>query len=237
MNGEKGSLKEFFRWPTSREQSGSSEGQRGVAGRRAVRLCGAAACSVVLGLIGLRTVAVKAGPSPIAATPSHSTTIALTSDDSRLVVLNREANSVSIIRVRNANGKDVANKLAEIGVGLEPRCVALSPDDKVAYVTNGISGTVSVVDLQRRRVVKTIPVGTEPRGCALTPNGHWLFVANHTEGTVSVIDTSSLIGNQQSCRGPESDRSRDHEQRRRQRRGRDRLRHGNLCRADSPRSW
>jgi YVTN family beta-propeller protein len=191
MNGEKSSLTEFFRWPTARDQSGSSEEQRGVAGRRAVRLCGAAVCSVVLGLIGLRTVAVKAGPSPVAATPSHSTTIALTSDDSRLVVLNREANSVSIIRVRNANGKDVANKLAEIGVGLEPRCVALSPDDKFAYVSNGIGGTVSVVDLQRRRVVKTIPVGTEPRGCALTPNGHWLFVANHTEGTVSVIDTSS----------------------------------------------
>lgn len=117
MNGEKRSLKEFFRWPTSHEQSGF-EGQRGVAGRRAVRLCGAVVCSVVLGLIGLRTVAVKAGPPPTAATPSHSTTIALTSDDSRLVVLNREANSVSIIRVRNANGKDVANKLAEIGVGL-----------------------------------------------------------------------------------------------------------------------
>jgi YVTN family beta-propeller protein len=145
----------------------------------------------VLGLVILRTVTVKAGPPPTATTPSHSSTIALTSDDSRLVVLNREANSVSIIRVRNANGKDVANKLAEIGVGLEPRCVALSPDDQFAYVTNGISGTVSVVNLQRRRVVKTIPVGTEPRGCALTPNGHWLFVANHTEGTVSVIDTAS----------------------------------------------
>jgi YVTN family beta-propeller protein len=191
MNGKKSSLREFLGWLMSRKRSRESEQQYGAVSGRAIPLVVAAVCAVVLALIGFRTVTVKAGPPPIAATPSHSTTIALTSDDSRLVVLNREANSVSIIRVRNANGKDVANKLAEIGVGLEPRCVALSPDDKVAYVTNGISGTVSVVDLQRRRVVKTISVGTEPRGCALTPNGHWLFVANHTEGTVSVIDTSS----------------------------------------------
>jgi YVTN family beta-propeller protein len=62
----------------------------------------------------------------------------------------------------------------------------------VAYVTNGISGTVSVVNLAERRVVATVPVGTEPRGCALTPNGNLLYVANHTEGTVAIIDTVSL---------------------------------------------
>ena len=66
-------------------------------------------------------------------------------------MVNREANSVSIIRVKDANGNDVANKLAEIAVGQEPRCVAVHPTDRAAYVTNGISGTVSVVDLVLRR--------------------------------------------------------------------------------------
>ncbi len=42
------------------------------------------------------------------AAPSRSTTIALTSDETRLVVVNREANSVSIIQVKDANGNDVA---------------------------------------------------------------------------------------------------------------------------------
>ena len=81
------------------------------------------------------------------ATPSRSTTIALTSDETRLVVVNREANSVSIIQVKDANGNDVAIKLDEIAVGQEPRCVAVHPNDQAAYVTNGITGTVSVVDL------------------------------------------------------------------------------------------
>ena len=100
------------------------------------------------------------------ATPSRSTTIALTSDDPRLVVVNREANTVSIIRVKDAANNDVSVKLAEIGVGLEPRCVAVHPNDEVAYVTNGISATVSVVDLVPGRVVREVPTGTEPRGCA-----------------------------------------------------------------------
>ena len=62
--------------------------------------------------------------------------------------------------------------------------------DRVAYVTNGITGTVSVVDLVQGREVKQIKVGTEPRGCALTPDGSLLYVANHTAGTVSIIDTA-----------------------------------------------
>jgi YVTN family beta-propeller protein len=138
-----------------------------------------------------RKMAAQESAQTIAAAPSRSTTIALTADEQRLVVVNREANSVSIIRVKNDSGNDVAGKIAEIGVGEEPRCVAVSPDDRFAYVTNGISGTVSVVNLARRRVALTIDVGTEPRGCALTPNGTLLYVANHTEGTVAVIDTAS----------------------------------------------
>jgi DNA-binding beta-propeller fold protein YncE len=121
------------------------------------------------------------------AAPTRSTTIALTSDETRLVVVNREANTVSIIRVKDANGNDVAEKLFEIGVGQEPRCVAVHPTDRAAYVTNGITGTVSVVDLVLGREVQQIQVGTEPRGCALTPDGSLLYVANHTEGTVSIL--------------------------------------------------
>jgi YVTN family beta-propeller protein len=160
--------------------------------------------AVLVGLVGLGAAAQKAASPPTAATPSHSTTIALTSDEQRVVVVNREANSLSILRVKNVQGNDIGIKIAEIGVGEEPRCVAIHPNDQEAYVTNGISGTVSVVNLGQRRVVATIPVGTEPRGCALTPNGTLLYVANHTEGTVAIVDTASrlLVGKVNVGRNP-----------------------------------
>jgi YVTN family beta-propeller protein len=150
--------------------------------------------AVLLGLIGLNAAAQQqVTTSSTLATPSRSTTIALTPDETRLVVVNREANSVSIIQVKDGQGNDVSNKLTEIGVGEDPRCVAVHPNNQVAYVTNGISGTVSVVDLVLGRVAATIAGFTEPRGCALTPNGSLLYVANHTAGTVSIVVTSNPL--------------------------------------------
>ena len=69
----------------------------------------------------------------------------------------------------------------------------MHPSNRAAYVTNAISGTVSVVDLNRHTQVAEIPVGTEPRGCALTADGSLLYVANLTEGTVSIIVTSNPL--------------------------------------------
>src|SRR6516225_6523402 len=151
--------------------------------------CGSATLLIAVAAVLIGSLAMTA-PKKADAAPTRSTTIALTSDEQRLVVVNREANSVSIIRVKNINGGDVSNKIAEIPVGEEPRCVAIHPSDRAAYVTNAISGTISVVNLNQHTVVTELAVGTEPRGCALTADGSLLYVANHTEGTVSIIDTS-----------------------------------------------
>lgn len=123
--------------------------------------------------------------------PTRSTTITLYRNDNRVLVANREANSLSVLVVRR-RGADVAEKLAEVTVGHEPRCVALGPKEREAYVVNAASGTVSVVALIGERaneVIAEFPVGTEPRGCATTPSGRRLFVTNYTEGTVSVVNT------------------------------------------------
>jgi YVTN family beta-propeller protein len=144
----------------------------------------------VLGAAMLGGLVVNASSATLK-TPSRSTTITLTRDDRRLLVVNRETNSLSVIRVRNLIGRDVAEPLAEIAVGTEPRCVALHPNGLEAYVTNAVSGTVSIIDLVRFRVEQDVAVGVEPRGCALTPNGAFLFIANHTEGSVGVIDTAA----------------------------------------------
>ena len=183
MNRVIGALRNFMRLSPLRGEDGR------VAPRSVTVLV-----VVLVGLVGLSAAAQRTRKTSANRDgPTRSTTIALTSDETRLVVVNREANSVSIIRVKDANGNDVATKIAEIGVGEEPRCVAIHPTDRAAYVTNGIGGTVSVVDLVRGRVAATLKVGTEPRGCALTPDGSLLYVANHTEGTVSIILTSNPL--------------------------------------------
>ena len=111
--------------------------------------------------------------------------LALTSDNAFVWSVNPDNDSVTLIEVAD----DRNHKLTEVPVGDEPRCVAITPDDKKVYVTNAVSGTVSVIDARSYNVTKTIPVGTEPTGCALTLDGAKLYVANLGSDSVSVIDT------------------------------------------------
>lgn len=129
-----------------------------------------------------------------AAGPSRSTNIAITHDDTRLLNINQDTNSVTVFQINAAGaGANALKKLAEIPVGYEPHCVAIKPDDSEAYITTA-DGFVSVVTLagaNKFSILKRIPVGAEPRGCALTPSGKVLYVANHTAGTVSIINTTT----------------------------------------------
>ena len=128
-----------------------------------------------------------AGNAPPRLAQSHSTPLALTSDSGFVWSVNPDSDSVSLFDVAG----DRNRKLTEVPVGHEPRCVAITPDDRKIYVTNAVSGTVSVIDANQRTVIKTVTVGTEPTGCALTLDGAKLYVANQGSNDVSVIDTGS----------------------------------------------
>jgi YVTN family beta-propeller protein len=121
-------------------------------------------------------------------TPTRSTSIAITSDDRRVVVANQEADSVSVLEVKNRQGQDAFTLLAEIPGWKDPRSVAITPDDKEAWVSNAASSTVQVISLKTFQILATLPTGTEPRGVAITPNGKKVYVANLTSNTVTVID-------------------------------------------------
>ena len=122
---------------------------------------------------------------------TSSQPLALSADDSLLLVANPDNNSVSLFDLKNGDAR-----LAEIPVGKEPNGVALSPDGSRAYVANTVDGTVSVLNISRTSsaayaLLATIPVGAEPYGLALTPAGRKLYVANARSNSVSVIDTTA----------------------------------------------
>ena len=57
-----------------------------------------------------------------------------------------------------------------------------------AYVTNGKSNTVSVIDLRTFQPAKTIRVGNEPTGIAANAKKNEIYVVNTQSNSVSVID-------------------------------------------------
>jgi|CXWL01.1.fsa_nt_gi YVTN family beta-propeller protein len=131
-------------------------------------------------------------PAVASAKPTRSSSIALHPNGSLLVNVNFEANSVTVFGV---NGSGNLVRRAEVAVGREPHCVAISATLNEAYVTNSDSGTVSVIALAGANidhVVATINnVGFEPRACAVTPDGGRLLVAKYAEGKVAIIDPAA----------------------------------------------
>jgi YVTN family beta-propeller protein len=62
-----------------------------------------------------------------------------------------------------------------------------------AYITNGKSNTVSVIDLRTFQYAKTIKVGNEPTGVAANSKKNEIYVVNTGSNNVSVIDAETTL--------------------------------------------
>ncbi|NUP09343.1 MAG: hypothetical protein HOW73_25095 [Polyangiaceae bacterium] len=124
---------------------------------------------------------------------SRGSAIALTDDDQRLLVTNRDAGSLSIIGLDLASGSPILDKQTEIPTGAdsEPWSVVIDGCNRRAWVALRNENKVLVVDNLDNgpAVVAEIAVGAEPTGLALSPDNTTLYVSNWVEGTVSVVNT------------------------------------------------
>jgi YVTN family beta-propeller protein len=87
---------------------------------------------------------IDAATEPISATeladrPTYSSPITISHDDKLIWVVNPSDDSVSVIRPDNNT------RLAKIPVGDEPQSVALTPDNRHAYVANAAANSVTVI--------------------------------------------------------------------------------------------
>ena len=62
-------------------------------------------------------------------------------------------------------------------VGVVPKVVDVSPDNKYVLVSNWCSYDLSVISLEEQKVVKTIPIGAYPRGITISKDSKFAFVA------------------------------------------------------------
>jgi len=74
----------------------------------------------------------------------------------------------------------------------KPKGIAIHPGGRWAYVANGGSNDVAVIDIESKQVTTYVPVGKRPWGLAVTADGRKLYVANGVSDSVSVIDTATL---------------------------------------------
>ncbi len=63
--------------------------------------------------------------------------------------------------------------------GHNTNSVALSPDEKTLYVTNGTTNDVAVISLAAHSVIGLIPTGWYPTSVSTTADGKYLYVTNY----------------------------------------------------------
>jgi YVTN family beta-propeller protein len=114
-------------------------------------------------------------------TPTSST-LAVSPDNSLLVTVNSDSNSISLVDLSELT------LMTEITVGIDPRSVAISLDGTKAYVANQGSDTLSVVDLILDEVTAEIDVGDRPVGVSISPNGNYLAVSEAGADQVRLLD-------------------------------------------------
>lgn len=73
----------------------------------------------------------------------------------------------------------------------DPQVARIAPGDRYAYVADGGSGRVSVIDLARRRIVDSVYVGLLAHHMSFSPDGSQLWIAlGEVATTVVRLDTS-----------------------------------------------
>ena len=102
-----------------------------------------------------------------------------------IVVVNKDANTVSIISVSNGA------TLVTLPTGAGPHEAAASDDGKLAVVTDYSGGnSLTVVDLVTRQVARTIDLREYPRphGIVFLPDNRRVAVSSEASGNVVVVD-------------------------------------------------
>lgn len=138
--------------------------------------------SILDGMTGalIRTVDLGAGLRPVG--------VAVTADGAKVLVAIQLPATLRRLAVYDV----AADSLREITVGNSPTAVATHPTLPVAYVTNQLSNTVSVVDTASETVVTTLTGFSQPFAVAVNATGTRLYVTNLGDNTVREIDTSTL---------------------------------------------
>jgi len=129
-----------------------------------------------------------------AAGPTRGSAIAISPDGSRLLAVNRDVGSATILAVDYTDSFPKMTVVQELAVGGEPWQVAIDACGKTGYVVLRKDQTVvEITGIDATPAVgRSVHVGSEPTSLALTPNNRKLYVSNWVDGTLSVIDAATM---------------------------------------------
>jgi YVTN family beta-propeller protein len=108
-------------------------------------------------------------------------------------IFTSDVNSDTVTILDRAEGGDVSGwTMTHLPVGGGPEGFDVSPDGKELWAANSHDGTVSIVDVNARRVVETLTLGTKRSNrLKFTPDGERVLVSDLGTGDLLVLDAGS----------------------------------------------
>ena len=112
-----------------------------------------------------------------------------TRDVGKIITTNVDSDSICIFE-RSKDPTGWSETVVAVGKG--PEGGSLSPDEKEFWAANSHDGTVSIVNVQDKKVVQTIEVGTKfSNRLKFTPDGRLVIISDLGSGDVLFVDVSS----------------------------------------------
>lgn len=106
--------------------------------------------------------------------------------DGLLYVTGELANAVLVV------DPSTRKAVAEIPTGQkESHMLVISPDGRHAYTANVGAGSISVLDLAKRKLIATIPVAKSVQRVSISPDGKRVFTHDQDAARIAVIDTAT----------------------------------------------
>lgn len=77
---------------------------------------------------------------------------------------------------------------AQLKTGIGHHEIALTEDDSLAFITNKLAGTLSVIDVRKLVSVRDLKTGALPAALAFSPLSKTVYVAHEGDGTIVAVD-------------------------------------------------
>ncbi|HXY24447.1 MAG TPA: beta-propeller fold lactonase family protein [Candidatus Acidoferrum sp.] len=132
------------------------------------------------GLLTLTTrIPVAGNPGKMILNRAQSKLFVVANNSDELIVIDTATNEV-VHHVNTSAPERPFGWEKHFPKGSNPNSVALSPDEKTAYVTNGGTNSVAVITLADKKpaVIGLIPTGWYPNSVSVSPDGSTLYVVN-----------------------------------------------------------
>lgn len=117
----------------------------------------------------------------------HPHGLAWLPDNRRILVTAEDNGALLLVDIEQG----VVEQAIETGSAVS-HMAAIDPAGRYAYVANIGSGSISMLDIQRGRLLTTVICGAGTEGIAVSPDGKQLWATNRDAGTVTVLNARSM---------------------------------------------